>query len=376
MVEAVLPSASWLRASTDLLRALNDEEPLDTLLHRVARYTCELLDTDACSVMLLDETPPDGRARLVVRASHALTEVYRQRLNSLHPLLVHPENPGFDVPAAQALREGRTVVLSDVREWPGALGPSTTAEGIRSVLAMPLGTEGVYTGVLIGYTNRVRRFTAAELALAELMTQFVAVVLKTAASRAAELSTIAQLREANDRLTTVVGSLEQERERREWAESQDRNLVRLLLDDVGLDGVLAALAEALGASVVLENPEDGSAIGRHPASAEKLRLPGTRHGGGPVDELAAAGAQRVSVRVRGDEGRTAWIVPVTVAGEFIARLWVIDADAKPGDAVEPFDRSVIERFSLLVALELLKRRYAVDTELRLTRDLEIGRAHV
>lgn len=371
VADSLASHAGWVRASTDLLRALNSEESQDALLHRVARHACELLDTDACSVMVVDDEHPDGRERLVVRASHALTENYRHHLQHLHPLLVRPDDPDLDLPATQAFREGRTVVLSDVREWRSAWRPSPIAEGIRSVLAMPLGVDGVYTGVLIGYTTMVRRFTPADLALAELMAQYVAVVLRSVARRDAEARTIDQLRVANDRLTAVVGSLRRERERREWAERQDRKLMRLLLDDVGLDGVLTALAEALAASVVLEDPEDGSVIGRHPAAAERLPVTKDEIGRGLLAGLATVDEHREPALVRGPRGESAWVVPVAVAGELVARLWVIEPAAGPGDHGGARDRSVIERFSLLVAFELLKRRYAVDTELRLTRDLAV-----
>ena len=157
---------------------------------------------------------------------------------------MHPSGRESDLPAARAVRERRTVVLRDVgatdATWPWR--ELALAEGIRSLLAVPLGgLDGRdLAGVLVGYTGHVRDLAPDELAAAELMAQYAGTVLRTAELRAAEQATIRRL---------------------ERAEQQDRELMRLLLDDAGLDGVLDALAAALDASVTLETPE-GSPLGR------------------------------------------------------------------------------------------------------------------
>lgn len=352
----------WMAAAADVLRALNADEPRDALLARVARHTCELARVERCSVMLLD----DGGERLVVRAGHALTEHYLQDLDAAHPLLVHPADRASDLPAAQAVRERRTVLLPDVTAT-DTLQPwreLVRSEGIRSVLAVPLGDgdgDDPVAGVLVGYTTSVRQFGADELALAELMAQYAATVLKTAELRDAEQRTIADLL--------------RERERREWAEQQDRNVMRLLLDDAGLDGVLDALAGALDAAVALE-AVDGTVLGRAGTATPGVPPPAAaRTGRALARALSTVDDDRRAVRLRPARGQRAWVVPVAVADELAARLWVSRPDPGAGadtaaDTEWP-DRPVIERFSLLVALELLKRRRAVETELRLTRDLAV-----
>ncbi|WP_024933986.1 helix-turn-helix domain-containing protein [Actinomadura welshii] len=360
--------SGWMNAAADVLRALNADESLESLLGRIARHTCALARFDSCSVMLLD----DSGERLVARASHALTEGYRHELDTLRALRVNPATHEFDVPATQAVRERRTVVLSDVREL-DANSPWLSAvhlEGIKSILAVPLGADEGCTGVLVGYTRRIRRFGASELALAELMAQYAAIVLKTAALREAEQRTIARLQETNAQLTAAVENLRQERGRREWAEEQDRRLVRLLVDDVGLDGVLEALAKALEASVMVEIPEDGAVLGQARGPRDEAWPTARNRSERDVRLLAEMDEQRVPVHVDLDDA-VAWVVPVATAGEVVARLWVIRSRETTGTDVGLLVRPVIERFSLLVALELLKRRYAIDTELRLTRDLAV-----
>ncbi|MGD9988507.1 helix-turn-helix domain-containing protein [Pseudonocardia sp.] len=344
----------WLQAAADVLRALNTDESPATLLRRVARHTCALTGADSCAVLLLDE---DGQ-RLVARASHGLTETYRHDLDTLRPLLVHPTGAAFDVPAAQAVRERRTVVLSDATGLGGPWREAADREGIRTILAVPLEAGDECPGVLVGYSRIAHRFTGSEIALAELMAEYVATVLRASRVKDVQRATIAELEKTNDELTTAVASLHHERAQREWAEAQDRRLVRLLLDDAGLDGVLAALGEALAARVVLVGA-DGSVL--------------AQAGDGPgLDSAAGVGARSeegAAVRIDGP-GVQAWVLPLAVAHEIVARLWVLRA-ADTGSDAPPLARSVIERFAPLVALELHKRDHAVDTALRLTRDLAV-----
>lgn len=61
----------------------------------------------------------------------------------------------------------------------------------------------------------------------------------------------------------------------------------------------------------------------------------------------------------------AWVAPVALGQELVGRLWVTAPPAVPA----PVQRRVIERFALVVALELLKVRHLVGVESRLSGDL-------
>ncbi|GEL21483.1 hypothetical protein PSU4_04370 [Pseudonocardia sulfidoxydans NBRC 16205] len=297
--------------------------------------------------MLLDA----AGSRLAVRASHGLTESYRHDLDTLRPLLVHPTGAAFDVPAAQAVRERRTVVLADAAGLGGPWREAAGREGIRTILAVPLETGEECPGVLVGYSREAHRFAAAEIALAELMAEYVATVLRASRVKDVQRATIVELEKTNAELIRAVASLHHERAQREWAEAQDRRLVGLLLADAGLDGVLGALGEALAARVVLESVDDGSVL--------------AEAGEGPPVELVAVADEGSAVRVD-LPGVQAWVLTLSVAREPVARLWVAREGGTDTDV-----RPVIERFAPLVALELHKRGHAADTALRLTRDLAV-----
>ncbi|MFC7658815.1 GAF domain-containing protein [Pseudonocardia benzenivorans] len=144
------PRTEWMNAAADVLRGLNADEEPAALLRRVARHTCALTGVDSCAVMLLDETG----TRLVEgepRADRGLPP--RPRLAGADAGAPHRACTGRA--AAQAVRERRTVVLSDVdglgedSPWRAAAG----REGIHSILAVPLDADDGCAGVL-GYTRR------------------------------------------------------------------------------------------------------------------------------------------------------------------------------------------------------------------------------
>src|SRR5205807_1769277 len=61
----------------------------------------------------------------------------------------------------------------------------------------------------------------------------------------------------------------------------------------------------------------------------------------------------------------AWVAPVVLGGELVGRLWVVDPRVSPA----PVELRVIERFALVVGMELLKRRHLAEAETRLAGDL-------
>ncbi|HEY0717266.1 MAG TPA: GAF domain-containing protein, partial [Streptosporangiaceae bacterium] len=88
-------------------RAVNDAEPLEEVLNRVAAHACELIGFEFCAVMLADEQ----RQRLYIAGCSGLTPHYLARVSGGHSLQIHPPSAALDTPAARAYREERTVVV-------------------------------------------------------------------------------------------------------------------------------------------------------------------------------------------------------------------------------------------------------------------------
>ena len=207
--------------------------------------------------------------------------------------------------------------------------------------------------MVVAYSTAPREFGPAEVELVELLAQHATLALETAELRAAQERTIAEL--------------SAKREVLEWAEAQHRRLMQLLLNEAGLQPLAELLAEALNASITIEDVDD-TALAVAPAephtpapdAATRKRRPVR-----PALESLRARYEVVPIRRCGPDGLPAWVAPVVIGGQLVGRRWGTGAAAVP----DPAQRRMIERFALVVAVELLKQRDRVDTENRLAGDL-------
>jgi GAF domain-containing protein/sugar diacid utilization regulator len=357
---------SWMSAVSEIVRSVNDAEPLASVLTRVADQACELIGFEFCAVMLADER----RECLQIAGWSGLTPDYLAQVSDGQGLRIRPPGPDLDTPAARAYREGRTIVVPDVREARsyGRLRHLAPTQGYRALLASPLRGSGDLAGVIVAYSVTARQFSGPELELIELLAGQAAMALETARLRAEQQDVIRELSLANEEMRRGRAVLE-------WAEQQHHQLMQLVLDEVELPELVAALASALRASVTLEDT-DGRVLASAPAEgycpppALAARRAGAARAALKAQEASGRRYTVARVPVRGPNGRVtrstaAWAAPVVVGGELAGRLWVTDPPAEP----EPVQLRVIERFTLVVALLLLQQRHLLDVQSRLSGDL-------
>src|SRR5438094_36218 len=335
---------SWMSAVSEIVRSVNAAEPLAHVLTRVAEQACELIGFEFCAVMLADER----RECLQIAGWSGLTPDYLAQVSDGQGLRIRPPGPDLDTPAARAYREGRTIVVPDVREARsyGRLRRLAPTQGYRALLAAPLRGSGDLAGVIVAYSITARQFSGPELELIELLAGQAAMALETARLRAEQQDVIRELSLTNEEMRRGRAVLE-------WAERQHHQLMQVVLDEVELRELVAALPAALRASVTVEDT-DGRVLASAPAEGYcPPPAPAARRAGAARAALEAgeASGRRYTVArvpVRGPNGRVtrstaAWAAPVVVGGELAGRLWVTDPPAEP----EPVQLRVIERFALV-----------------------------
>jgi K+-sensing histidine kinase KdpD len=151
-----------LQALTDAALATLE---LDQLLAALLERTKELLDTDTCAVLLLDE----DRMDLVARAAVGIEEEVEQGVRI-------PIGKGF---AGRVAAERAPVILDDV-DHSDVLNPILREKGIKSLCGVPLIVHGEVVGVLHVGSLAYRRFDDQDLELLQLAADRAAVAIEHA----------------------------------------------------------------------------------------------------------------------------------------------------------------------------------------------------
>src|ERR671930_105193 len=136
---------------------------LDDLLPVLLPRIRDILATDTCAVLLLDET----HGELVPRAALGLEEEVERGIRI-------PVGKGF---AGRIAATGRPVILDDVAVA-DVVNPVLREKGIASMLGVPLLVQGRAIGVLHVGTLTPRRFTRYDQELLQLVAERVAVAME------------------------------------------------------------------------------------------------------------------------------------------------------------------------------------------------------
>lgn len=148
-----------VQAVTDAALAhLEVNELLAVLLPRIR----EILRTDTCAVLLLD----DSTNELVARAALGIEEEVGVRI---------PLGAGF---AGRVAAEGRPLVI-DVDEYP-VFNPILRQKHLKTMVGVPLIVRGISLGVLHVGTMTRREFTRNEVELLQLVAERVAIAIERA----------------------------------------------------------------------------------------------------------------------------------------------------------------------------------------------------
>ncbi len=175
-----------LEALGDIGRALSSARDLYTTLQAISATTAEVMRVDCCSIYLLDES----RQSLILKASTGLSP---RAVNQARLQLGEGIN-GF------AAQTGKPVALRDAaNDARFKFLPETQEQKFRSILAVPLMSQGKVTGTMNVRTTTYHSWTRPEIELLALIGNLAAGALERAglhdhlARQVQELSALAHV---------------------------------------------------------------------------------------------------------------------------------------------------------------------------------------
>ncbi len=157
----------YFAALYEVARLINASLSPSQVLERIAACVAETMEVKACSLRILDAR----RKKLLMGAQTGLSTGYIRK----GPVLV--KESGLDKKALK----GETLYLANAQTDPGWQYPEKAkAEGIVSVLVVPLMADKKAIGVLRAYTAKERKFDDQEIRFMEAVANLSAIALENA----------------------------------------------------------------------------------------------------------------------------------------------------------------------------------------------------
>lgn len=337
-IDALRRRAGELAALFASARELAEVRDIDAVLVRLVERAHEMLAADVAYLSEFDGS--DGMLRVRVTRG-AVSAALRE--------LIVPAGRGV-VSAIVETRLPRAVRRYDgfaADRHSSAVDDAVHAEGIVSMLGVPLLSEARVLGVLFVAMRHERVFTPDDTALLAALADHASVVLQTAAALADAEREAARAQAAVDELTAHVAA-------RDRANRVHRELVEAVLAGGGLAPVARTLSEGLGAPVAIVDTD-----GRVRAA----------HGDGAVDPreaVVAAAVERSRVTGRAVRADAAAVVSAVAAGNRMFGAIVVGVSPRDLDEV---DVRTIERASQVAALLALSDEAVSEADHRRRADL-------
>lgn len=145
-----IPYEEQIKALSKISKAIVSDLYLEDILRLIVAVTAQAMNSNICSLMLIDEKTN----KLVIRATQSISEEY----NKKPPLKI-----GEGI-AGKAAKENKPATVKDVtKEKEYKYGDIAKKEGLCSLLCIPLAVKGKVIGVLNCYTPSPHDFTETEI---------------------------------------------------------------------------------------------------------------------------------------------------------------------------------------------------------------------
>lgn len=144
------PFTEQIKALSKISKAITSDFYLDDILRLIVTVTAEVLGSNICSLMLIDEKTKE----LVVRSTQSISEAY----NKKPPLKI-----GEGIAGKVAL-ENRPIAVRNVTEEKEYKHKDIARkEGLSSLLCVPMSVKGKVIGVINCYTPKPYNFSDEEI---------------------------------------------------------------------------------------------------------------------------------------------------------------------------------------------------------------------
>jgi signal transduction protein with GAF and PtsI domain len=154
-----------IKALSKISKAITSDLYLEDILRLIVTVTAELLGSNICSLMLIDEKTNE----LSVRASQSISEEY----NKKPPLKI-----GEGI-AGKAAKEKKPIVVKDVtKEKEYKHKDIAKREGLNSLLCVPMVVKSKAIGVINCYTSTPHDFSDAEIEILTTIANQAAVAIE------------------------------------------------------------------------------------------------------------------------------------------------------------------------------------------------------
>jgi len=163
--EEVTRKAKQLDLLSEVSRTIVSNHYLKEILQLIVAMTAKVMDSQICSIMLLDEK----RNELFIAATQSLSQEYLSKPNL---------KVGQSVSGKVVLEKRPTTVL-DVTKEPGYMYPEVARqEGIVSLLSVPMMVKDRAIGVINSYTKSEHRFKQEEISILQTVANQAAVAIE------------------------------------------------------------------------------------------------------------------------------------------------------------------------------------------------------
>ena len=163
--EDVIKKAKQLDLLSEVSRTIVSDHYLKEILQLIVAMTAKVMDSQICSIMLLDEK----RNELFIAATQSLSQEYLSKPN----LKVGQSISG------KVVLEKRPITVLDVTQESGYMYPEVARkEGIVSLLSVPMMVKDRAIGVINSYTKSEHQFRQEEISILQAVANQAAVAIE------------------------------------------------------------------------------------------------------------------------------------------------------------------------------------------------------